>query len=182
MDVENRIPKIGDKKKLVDLAIKNALYYKKERYESQTPPYREQRDIEQLQKTSNLSRSPEHIECFDNSNLQGTNPVASMVCFKKGKPSKKEYRKFHIKTVEGANDFASMYEVVFRRYSRLQKEGEDMPDLVVVDGGKGQLSRRRLMPLSFWYLYGHVPVIGIAKKLEEIYFPEDQYPVHIQKV
>ena len=181
MDVETRVPKIGDKKKLVDLAVKNALFYKKERYEQAAPKtYREQRVLKQLMDDLQLKSIPEHIECFDNSNLQGSNPVASMVCFRKGKPFKNEYRKFHIKSVEGPNDFASMYEIVHRRYHRLQKEGKPLPDLVVVDGGKGQLSSA-VDALRALGIYGQVPVIGIAKKLEEIYFPGDQYPVHIQK-
>jgi excinuclease ABC subunit C len=181
IDVEARVPKIGDKKKLVDLAVKNALFFKKERYEQAQPKsYREQRVLKQLMEDLQLKSLPEHIECFDNSNLQGSNPVASMVCFRKGKPFKSEYRKYHIKTVEGPNDFASMYEIVKRRYSRLLKEEKDLPDLVVVDGGKGQLSAA-VNALRSLDLYGQLPIIGIAKKLEEIYFPGDQYPIHIQK-
>jgi excinuclease ABC subunit C len=181
IDVEARVPKIGDKRKLVDLAVKNALFFKKERYEQAQPkPYREQRVLKQLMDDLQLKTLPEHIECFDNSNLQGSNPVASMVCFRKGRPFKSDYRKYHIKTVEGPNDFASMQEIVKRRYSRLQKEGKSLPDLVVVDGGKGQLSAA-VAALRSLNLYGQLPVIGIAKKLEEIYFPGDQYPIHIQK-
>jgi excinuclease ABC subunit C len=181
MDVEVRVPKIGDKKKLVDLAVKNALYYKKEQLgRSSAEPGRELRILRQLQTDLKLKSLPEHIECFDNSNLQGSNPVASMVCFLKGKPAKKEYRKYHIRTVDGPDDFASMKEIVGRRYGRLLREGRSMPDLVIVDGGKGQLSAA-CEALKTLGLYGRIPIIGIAKKLEEIYYPGDPIPLHIQK-
>jgi len=127
-----------------------------------------------------LKSLPRHIECFDNSNIQGTNPVAAMVCFLDGKPSKKDYRHFTIKTVVGANDFASMNEVVGRRYARLLNENEPLPDLIVVDGGKGQLSAA-CDALKELNLYGQIPIIGIAKRLEEIYFPEDSLPLYIDK-
>ena len=180
-DVETRVPKIGDKKKLVDLALKNALFYKKEKLSSTKPSgYREKRILEQLQEDLQLKNLPEHIECFDNSNLGGTSPVASMVYFQKGKPAKKEYRKYNIKTVEGPNDFASMEEIVFRRYKRLLHENIDLPDLVVIDGGKGQLSSA-VEALKKLDIYGQIPIIGIAKRLEEIYFPNDEFPVHISK-
>ncbi len=179
--VECREPKIGDKKKLTELALKNALYYKKEKL-SRTDPdfYREKRILLKLQEDLQLKSLPEHIECFDNSNLQGSNPVASMVCFKKGRPAKKEYRKFHIKSVEGPDDFASMKEIVTRRYKRLTEENQDLPDLVVIDGGKGQLNAA-IEALKELNLYGEMSVIGLAKRLEEIYFPDDQFPVHISK-
>jgi excinuclease ABC subunit C len=181
LDVESRVPKIGDKKKLVDLAMKNALYYKKEKLNAAKPEgYRERRVLEQLQHDLQLTTLPEHIECFDNSNLGGSHPVASMVYFKNGKPAKKEYRKYNIKTVEGPNDFASMEEIVYRRYKRLMEENTDLPDLVVVDGGKGQLSSA-VSALKKLEIYGQVPIIGIAKRLEEIYFPNDEFPIHISK-
>lgn len=180
-NVEISIPKIGDKRKLVELSIKNALFYKKERekQELEKEP-REQRILKTLQKDLRLKETPFHIECFDNSNLQGTNPVASMVCFKNAKPSKSDYRRFAIKTVEGPDDFASMKEIVGRRYFRLKEEGQPLPNLIVIDGGKGQLSSA-VEVLKELGLYGQIPIIGIAKKLEEIYFPEDSYPLHISK-
>ena len=181
MNAECRVPKIGDKRKLVELAIKNALFHKKERLsKSQPNQYREVRVLKQLQADLQLKTLPEHIECFDNSNLQGSNPVASMVCFKKGKPSKKDYRKYNIKTVEGPNDFASMEEIVTRRYRRLLEENQHLPDLVLIDGGKGQLSAAA-NALKMLGVYGKIPLIGIAKRLEEIYFPEDELPLHISK-
>lgn len=181
LDVEIRVPKIGDKKKLVDLALKNALFYKKEKLSSANPDdYRERRVLEQLQDDLQLKNLPEHIECFDNSNLGGSNPVASMVYFRKGKPLKKEYRKYNIKTVEGPNDFASMEEIVYRRYKRLLDEKTSLPDLVVIDGGKGQLSSA-VQALKDLDIYGQIPIIGIAKKLEEVYFPHDEFPIHINK-
>ena len=125
-------------------------------------------------------RQPKHIECFDNSNIQGTNPVAACVVFKNGKPSKKEYRKFNIKTVEGANDFASMEEVVYRRYKRLLDEEEPLPQLIIVDGGKGQLSSG-LKALDDLNLRGKITIIGIAKRLEEIYYPGDSIPLYLDK-
>ena len=133
-----------------------------------------------MQNDLQLKTLPEHIECFDNSNLGGSNPVASMVYFRKGKPAKKEYRKYTIKTVEGPNDFASMEEIVGRRYKRLLEENTPLPDLVVVDGGKGQLSSA-VQALRALGIYGQVPIIGIAKRLEEIYFPNDEFPIHISK-
>lgn len=140
IDIE--VPKIGDKRKLVDMALKNALFLKKNSEQKSEEPTYSDKVLLQLQQALSLTNSPQHIECFDNSNIQGTNPVASMVCFKNGKPSKKDYRKFKIKTVEGPDDFASMYEVVSRRYSRVIKEGEPLPDLVLIDGGKGNLARQ----------------------------------------
>ncbi len=175
------IPKIGDKKKLVDLSVKNALYYKKERYSQQElNRQKEVRVLIKLKDDLQLKHLPNHIECFDNSNIQGSFPVAAMVCFKNGKPAKKEYRKYNIKTVEGPDDFASMREVTFRRYKRLLEEGAALPNLIVIDGGKGQLSSA-CAALKELDLYQKIPIIGIAKRLEEIYFPEDPYPLHIEK-
>jgi len=174
-------PKIGDKRKLIELSIKNALFYKKEKLlNSGLQKDKKNRVLKQLQSDLSLKELPEHIECFDNSNIQGTNPVASMVCFVNGKPAKKEYRHYHIKTVEGPNDFASMKEVVGRRYKRLLEEEKSLPNLIVIDGGKGQLSSA-IAALNELNLYGRIPIIGIAKRLEEIYFPEDSYPIHIDK-
>lgn len=174
-------PKIGDKRKLLDLSLKNARYFKQEKDRqnlSKLSP--SQRILEQLQSDLSLKSIPVHIECFDNSNIQGTNPVSSMVCFKNGKPSKKDYRRYNIKTVEGPNDFASMKEVVGRRYRKLKNENLKFPNLIIVDGGKGQLSSAT-EALKELGLYGKIPIIGIAKRLEEIYFPEDSIPVHINK-
>lgn len=174
-------PKIGDKKKLIELSLKNALYYKKEKaLLVGLNQDKKDRVIRQLQQDLSLPEIPDHIECFDNSNIQGTNPVASMVCFLNGKPAVKEYRHYHIKTVVGPDDFASMREVVGRRYKRLLDEGKPMPKLVVIDGGKGQLSSA-VEALKDLGVYGQMPIIGIAKRLEEIYFPGDSYPVHIDK-
>lgn len=174
-------PKIGDKKKLIELSLKNALYYKKEKAllagENED---KKNRVLRQLQNDLSLSELPDHIECFDNSNIQGTSPVASMVCFLNGKPANKEYRHYHIKTVEGPNDFASMTEVVGRRYKRLLEEEKPLPKLIVIDGGKGQLSAS-VEALRALGIYGKIPIIGIAKRLEEIYFPEDSYPIYIDK-
>jgi len=175
------IPKIGDKRKLVDMSIKNALFYKKERYNQiEGAKQKENRVLAKLRDDLRLQNLPMHIECFDNSNMQGTNPVASMVCFKNGRPSKKDYRKFNIKTVVGPDDFGSMYEIVHRRYQRLQTEELPMPDLIVIDGGKGQLNAA-CNALKDLDLYGSIPTVGIAKRLEEIYTPEDPYPLHIDK-
>lgn len=180
-DVTLTIPKIGDKRKLVDLSIKNALYYKRERVNRvQEYQQRVNRVVLKLQEDLRLKHPPMHIECFDNSNLQGSNPVASMVCFRNGKPSKKDYRKFNIKTVTGPDDFASMYEIVFRRYKRLLEEELELPNLIVIDGGKGQLGAA-CQALKDLGIYGDIPIIGIAKRLEEIYTPGDPYPLHIDK-
>lgn len=172
------VPRIGDKKKLVDLSIRNALEFKKEKILREEP--RKNRTLIQLQSDLRLKEYPDHIECFDNSNMQGSNPVASMVCFRNGKPYKKDYRKFNIKTVEGSNDFASMEEIVYRRYKRLREESESYPQLIVIDGGKGQLTSA-VTALKSLDLYGEIPLIGIAKRLEEIYYPDDSYPLHISK-
>lgn len=173
------VPKIGDKRKLVDLSLKNVLQYKKDK----TPKEKRQafeRVLEQMKSDLKLKSLPLHIECFDNSNIQGSNPVASMVCFKNGTPSKKDYRHFNIKTVEGPNDFDSMKEIVSRRYSRLLSENKPLPDLIIIDGGKGQLSAAKEAMESIG-IYGKVPVIGIAKRLEEIYYPNDSFPLLISK-
>lgn len=175
------VPQRGDKKKLIDLARKNALYYKKKYYENKEEfAQKKDRVLEMLQQDLNLKSLPIHIECFDNSNIQGAFPVASMVHFKNGKPLKKEYRHYHIKSVDGPDDFASMFEVVHRRYSRLAGEDKPMPHLIVIDGGKGQLNAA-CQALKDLQLYGAIPIIGIAKRLEEIYFPHDQYPIFIDK-
>lgn len=179
-DIVSTIPKIGDKKKLLDLSKRNALLYKKEKAYSDKRISKEEEVLFQLKEDLNLKDIPNRIECFDNSNLLGSNPVASMVCFIKGKPSKKDYRKFHIRTVEGANDFASMYEIVTRRYKRIIEKNESLPDLIIVDGGKGQLSAA-CDALKALNIYGQVTIIGIAKRLEEIYYPEDSTPLHINK-
>lgn len=180
---ELHVPKIGDLKKLVELALKNALYYKKERLQGKMEIAESQgknRSLIMLKADLNLSTLPRHIECFDNSNLQGTNAVSSMVCFIDGKPSKKNYRHFNVQSVEGPDDFETMREAVRRRYTRVTAEGQPLPDLIVIDGGKGQLSAA-CESLKALGLYGQIPIIGIAKRLEEIYFPEDQHPLHISK-
>ncbi len=182
-ELQVTVPKIGDKRKIVELSIRNAKYYMKDRHKEieQTDPDRHKnRLLEQLKKDLRLSELPEHIECFDNSNFQGSFPVAACVVFKGAKPAKKEYRHFNIKTVEGPDDFASMEEVVHRRYRRLLDEGESLPQLIVIDGGKGQLSAA-LKGLENVGLRGKIAVIGIAKKLEEIYFPGDSIPLYLDK-
>jgi len=180
-EIENVVPKIGDKRKLIALSLKNALELKKEKEILREGKKSKQKEVLiTLQKDLQLQSLPNVIECFDNSNIQGTTPVASMVRFVGGRPDKKGYRHFNIKTVEGANDFASMKEIVFRRYRRILDEAETLPDLIVVDGGKGQLSSA-CEALKELKIYGHVPIIGIAKKLEEIYYPEDPFPLHINK-
>ena len=173
------VPKQGDKKLIIDIALKNALQFKFEKTQKKNTEEKYSRTKE-LQKLLHLTEDPLHIECFDNSNIQGSNPVASMVCFKNGKPSKKDYRHFNIKTVEGPNDFDSMTEIVKRRYKRLLEENEQLPNLVLIDGGKGQLSAaaKALKELG---LYNQIPLIGIAKRLEEIYTPEDSQPLYFDK-
>ncbi|MBL7852523.1 MAG: excinuclease ABC subunit C [Cyclobacteriaceae bacterium] len=179
--IENVIPQIGDKRRLIDLSLKNALYQKvKGEALRETQTTRNLKVLEVLQKDLRLQRMPRIIECFDNSNFQGSNPVASMVRFVDGKPHKAGYRHFNIRTVEGPNDFASMKEIVGRRYKRLADEGEHFPDLILVDGGKGQLSSA-VEALQELGLYGKIPIAGIAKKLEEIYYPDDPLPMHIHK-
>ena len=177
------IPKLGDKKHILDLSTRNAKYFRMERFKQVkiTDPERHaNRIMKQMKKDLRLHEEPRHIECFDNSNIQGTNPVAACVVFKNGKPSKKEYRHFNIKTVEGPDDFASMEEVVYRRYKRLLDENQPLPQLIIIDGGKGQLSSA-LKSLEALELRGKIAIIGIAKRLEELFYPEDKYPLYLDK-
>ena len=177
------IPKRGDKAKLLEVSEKNARQHRVDKIKSiekRDPAARTDRILQRMQSDFRLSQLPRHIECFDNSNIQGTNPVASCVVFKDAKPSKKDYRHFNIKTVEGPDDFASMKEVLTRRYTRLVNEGEPLPQLIVVDGGKGQLSAA-VEALDDMGLRGVIAVVGIAKRLEEIYFPGDSIPLYIDK-
>lgn len=175
------IPRVGDKKKLVELALKNAYHLKRERL-AQKEKLRTQvpAKLHQLKEDLRLKELPLHIECFDNSNILGQHPVAAMVCFKQGKPFKSDYRHFHIKTVEGPDDFASMKEVVWRRYNRLLEEDEPLPNLILIDGGKGQLNAA-VEVLKELGVYGKVAIISIAKRLEELYYPGDPYPLHLSK-
>jgi excinuclease ABC subunit C len=178
---ENVVPQIGDKKKLVDLSLKNALYLKREREISNEEKKSKKNEVLHIMmKDLRLLQYPKIIECFDNSNFQGTNPVASMVRFVEGKPDKKGYRHFNIKTVVGPDDFASMKEIVGRRYKRIMEEQGEYPQLIIVDGGKGQLSSA-CEAMKELGLYGKIPIVGIAKKLEEIYYPEDPLPLLISK-
>lgn len=177
------IPQRGDKFKLLEVSEKNARQYRIDmlkRMERHAPEQRVERLMERMKADFRLSEFPTHIECFDNSNIQGTNPVASCVVFRDGKPSKKDYRHFNIKTVVGPDDFASMKEVLTRRYTRLVNEGKELPQLIVVDGGKGQLSAA-VEALDEMGLRGKIAVVGIAKRLEEIYFPGDSVPLYIDK-
>lgn len=182
-DIKVTIPKLGDKKRIVELSERNAKYYRQEQFKQikiVDPERHVNRIMAQMKKDLRLSEEPKHIECFDNSNIQGTNPVAACVVFKDGKPSKKDYRHYNIKTVEGPDDFASMEEVVYRRYSRLLSENESLPQLIVIDGGKGQLSSA-LKSLDALGLRGKIAIIGIAKRLEEIYYPGDSIPMYLDK-
>ena len=177
------VPQLGDKKKIVALSERNAKFFRQERFKQISiidPERHVNRIMAQMKKDIRLSEEPRHIECFDNSNIQGSNPVAACVVFRDGKPSKKEYRHYNIKTVEGPDDFASMEEVVFRRYRRLLEEKQPLPQLIVIDGGKGQLSSA-LKSLDDLGLRGKIAIIGIAKRLEEIYFPEDPIPLYLDK-
>lgn len=177
------IPKLGDKKHILDLSIRNAKYHRLERLKQVkiTDPERHvKRIMAQMKSDLRLSVEPTHIECFDNSNIQGTHPVAACVVFKNGKPSKKDYRHFNIKTVEGPDDFASMEEVVFRRYKRLLDEKQSLPQLIIIDGGKGQLSSA-LKSLDALNLRGEIAIIGIAKRLEELFYPDDSVPLYLDK-
>lgn len=179
--IENIVPQIGDKKKLIDLSLKNVLYLKaKKEIAKEEVKIKNVEVLKGLQKDLQLKKLPRIIECFDNSNFQGTDPVASMVRFVDGKPNKNGYRHFNIKTVVGPDDFASMKEIVSRRYQRIISERGELPDLIVVDGGKGQLSSA-VEALQELTLYGQIPIIGIAKRLEEIYYPEDSLPLHLSK-
>jgi excinuclease ABC subunit C len=182
-DVKLIVPKMGDKRKLLDLSLKNVAYFKKERllqYERLNPEVKTERILQQMQKDLRMNVLPRHVECFDNSNIQGNFPVSAIVVFKDAKPSKKDYRHFNVKTVEGPNDFATMEEAVFRRYRRLLDEGQPLPQLIVIDGGKGQLSAA-LKSLKLLGIEKKVTVIGIAKRLEELYYPGDQYPLYLDK-
>lgn len=182
-NIKVTVPKLGDKKRIVDLSLRNAKYYRQEQFKQikiVDPDRHVNRLMAQMKKDLRLSKEPRHIECFDNSNIQGTNPVAACVVFKNGKPSKKDYRNFNIKTVNGPDDFASMEEVVFRRYKRLQDEGQQLPQLIVIDGGKGQLSSA-LKSLDILGLRNKIAIIGIAKRLEEIYYPDDPIPLYLDK-
>lgn len=177
--LEIEVPKIGDKRKVVELSLRNAIE-EKNRFSEFTDKDSKSRILETLKADLRMQSLPTHIECFDNSNIQGTNPVASMVCFKMGRPAKKEYRHFKIKTVVGPDDFGSMEEIVGRRYSRVLKENLPVPQLVLIDGGKGQLSAA-VKALKAVGIYEKVTVIGIAKRLEEIYYPNDTDPLYISK-
>ncbi|PSG90362.1 excinuclease ABC subunit UvrC [Aurantibacter aestuarii] len=177
------VPQLGDKKRILDLSERNAKFYRLERFKQikiTDPDKHANRIMAQMKTDLRLKEEPRHIECFDNSNIQGTNPVAACVVFKNGKPSKKDYRHFNIKTVEGPDDFASMEEVVFRRYKRLLNEGEPLPQLIIIDGGKGQLSSA-LKSLDLLGLRGKIAIIGIAKRLEELFYPNDPIPLYLDK-
>ncbi|WP_053992687.1 excinuclease ABC subunit UvrC [Mangrovimonas sp. TPBH4] len=182
-NIKVTVPKLGDKKHILDLSIRNAKYYRMERFKQvkiTDPDRHANRIMAQMKADLRLHEEPRHIECFDNSNIQGTNPVAACVVFKNGKPSKKDYRHFNIKTVEGPDDFASMEEVVHRRYKRLLDEGQPLPQLIIIDGGKGQLSSA-LNSLEILGLRGKIAIIGIAKRLEELFYPEDPIPLYLDK-
>lgn len=177
------VPKLGEKRKLLDLSQKNVHFFKKERidqYEKLNPEIRTERLLTQMMKDLRMNQLPRHIECFDNSNFQGKYPVSAIVVFRDGKPSKKDYRHFNVKTVEGPDDFATMEEAVHRRYRRMLDEGTELPQLIVIDGGKGQLSSA-LKSLKLLGIDKQVTVIGIAKRLEELYYPGDQYPLYLDK-
>lgn len=182
-EIKVTIPQLGDKKQILDLSIRNAKYFRQDRFKQMKivdPDRHVNRIMAQMKKDLRLSQEPRHMECFDNSNIQGTHPVAACVVFKDGKPSKKDYRKFNIKTVEGPDDFASMEEVVFRRYRRLLNEEEPLPQLIIIDGGKGQLSSA-VKALEDLDLRGKIAIIGIAKRLEEIFYPGDSIPLYLDK-
>lgn len=182
-EIKVTIPKVGDKKSIVDLSIRNAKYFRQEQFKQikiVDPDRHTNRIMAQMKVDLRLSEEPRHIECFDNSNIQGTNPVAACVVFKNGKPSKKDYRNFNIKTVVGPDDFASMEEVVYRRYKRLLDEKQSLPQLIIIDGGKGQLSSA-LKSLDQLNLRGKIAIIGIAKRLEELFYPDDPIPLYLDK-
>ncbi len=177
------VPQLGDKKQILDLSIRNAKFYRIEQLKQLQivdPDRHTNRIMAQMQKDLRLTVEPRHIECFDNSNIQGTNPVAACVVFKEGKPSKNDYRHFNIKTVEGPNDFASMQEVVYRRYKRMLDENQPLPQLIIIDGGKGQLSSA-LKSIDELGLRGKIAIIGIAKRLEELFYPGDSVPLYLDK-
>ena len=182
-NVKVTVPKLGDKKQILDLSERNARFYRMDQLKQikiVDPDRHTNRIMAQMKKDLRLPEEPRHIECFDNSNIQGTNPVSACVVFKDGKPSKKDYRHFNIKTVEGPNDFASMEEVVYRRYKRLMDENEPLPQLIIIDGGKGQLSSA-LKSLDMLGLRGKITILGIAKRLEEIFYPGDSVPLYLDK-
>jgi excinuclease ABC subunit C len=182
-NIKITVPQLGDKKQILDLSERNAKYQRLEQLKQMQivdPERHTNRIMAQMKKDLRLSVEPRHIECFDNSNIQGTNPVSACVVFKDGKPSKKDYRHFNIKTVEGPNDFASMEEVVYRRYKRLVDEKQPLPQLIIIDGGKGQLSSA-LKSLDDLGLRGKIAIIGIAKRLEELFYPGDSVPLYLDK-
>jgi excinuclease ABC subunit C len=182
-EVKMVVPQIGDKRKLLELSERNVKFYKLDKNKQlslKTPQSRTDRLLEQMQKDLRLSELPVRIECFDNSNIQGAQPVAACVVFIDGKPAKREYRHFNVKTVEGPDDFASMEEIIYRRYDRVINEKGNLPQLIVIDGGKGQLSSA-ISTLEKLNLRGKVAVIGIAKKLEEIMYPDDPIPLYLDK-
>jgi excinuclease ABC subunit C len=177
------VPKLGEKKSLLELSQKNVMFFKREKlnqYEKVNPDLRTERILTQMQKDLRLTQLPSHIECFDNSNFQGKYPVSAIVVFKDAKPSKKDYRHFNVKTVEGPNDFATMEEAVYRRYKRTLEENQPLPQLIIIDGGKGQLSSA-MTSLKKLGIENRVTVIGIAKRLEELYYPGDSYPLYLDK-
>ncbi len=182
-EIKVTTPQLGDKKRILELSERNAKYYRMERFKQvkiTDPDRHTNRIMAQMKSDLRLKTEPRHIECFDNSNIQGTHPVAACVVFKNGKPSKKDYRHFNIKTVEGPDDFASMEEVVYRRYKRLLEEGNPLPQLIIIDGGKGQLNSA-LKSLDDLNLRGKTAIIGIAKRLEELFYPDDPIPLYLDK-
>ena len=182
-NIKVKVPKLGDKKKLVELSQRNAKFFRLERFKRMKivdPKRHFKRLMQQMKTDLQLQEYPVHIECFDNSNIQGTNPTAACVVFRNGKPFKKDYRHFKIKTVEGPNDYASMEEVVHRRYKRLSDDGKSLPQLIIIDGGKGQLSSA-VKSLERLSLRGQIAIIGVAKRLEEIYYPGDSFPIFLDK-
>lgn len=182
-NIKTTVPQLGDKKQILDLSVRNAKFYRIEQLKQLQivdPDRHTNRIMAQMQKDLRLHVEPRHIECFDNSNIQGTNPVAACVVFKDGKPSKKDYRHFNVKTVEGPDDFASMTEIVYRRYKRLLDENEPLPQLIIIDGGKGQLSAA-LKSIDELGLRGKIAIIGIAKRLEELFYPGDSIPLYLDK-
>ena len=183
LDIKFIVPKAGDKKKLLDLSLRNTSQFKLEKLKKiqiVDPERHSNRILAQMKTDLRLNSNPAHIECFDNSNIQGSNPVASCIVFKNAKPSKKDYRLFNIKTVEGPDDYASMEEVVFRRYKRMLDENSNLPDLIVIDGGKGQLSSS-IKALKKLNLEKTIAILGIAKRLEEIFYPNDPIPLYLNK-
>lgn len=182
-DIHFTVPQRGEKRELLDFSLRTAKLYRAELMKNlgiKSPEKHADRVMDAMQRELRLDRQPRHIECFDNSNLQGTHPVASCVVFRDGKPSKKEYRHFNIKTVVGADDFASMREIITRRYTRLVEEGAELPDLIIVDGGKGQLSSAYAV-LCELGLQNKIPIVGLAKRLEEVYYPDDPMPYYLSR-